>query len=66
MKIKVEFTVDVPRASLEALRDLAEADTNSGAAEFVRMEARQTIDDYLRDNGVRDVTITEAWERKGL
>lgn len=36
---------------------LAVADDNTGAAEFVRL-------DYLRDNGVNDVTITEAWERQ--
>jgi len=64
VKIRVEFTVNVPRASLEALRELAVADDNTGAAEFVRMEARQALDDYLRDNGVNDVTITEAWERQ--
>lgn len=65
MKIKVEFTVDVPRASLEALRELAGGVvTNADAAEFVRMDARDYTVGYLDTNGVAGVTVTETWERR--
>lgn len=63
MKIKVEFTVDVPRESLVALRLLSGEETNAEAAEFVRLEARDSLADYLGSNGVNGVTITERWER---
>lgn len=63
MKIKVEFTVDVPRESLVALRLLSGEETNAEAAEFVRLEARDFLADYLGSNGVNGVTITERWER---
>lgn len=63
MKIRVEFTIDVPRAQLEALRELAVAEDNSQAADFVRMDARDYILDYLSSNGVHGVTAAEAWER---
>jgi hypothetical protein len=64
MKIKVEFTVDVPREDLEALRELANADTNARAAEFVRSDVIEYVHQYLGSNGVNNIKITEPWERR--
>lgn len=63
MKIKVEFTVDVPRHRLATLRECAEATTNAEAADYVRGQAREEIRMYLEDNVGSDIVIREPWER---
>jgi hypothetical protein len=64
VKIRIDLTVDVPRESLEALRELACATTNTEAAEFVRSDVCEHLHAYLGSNGVNDITITEPWERR--
>lgn len=53
MKIKVNFTIDVPADSLAALRELASADTNAEARDFVKMDSLEYTRGYLEDNGVK-------------
>lgn len=62
MKIKVEFTVNVPRKDLKALRELAVADTNAEAAEFVRSDVIEYVHQYLGANVSNDITIREPWK----
>lgn len=57
MKIRVNFTLEIPPHHLPQLRQLAEADTTGDAAWFVRAEAEDTIKGYLGDNGVNSKTI---------
>jgi hypothetical protein len=53
MKIHVDFTLEIDRKYLPALRDLAESDDDSNvAAIFVRGEAEDLIVGYLEENGV--------------
>jgi|SoiMethySBSTD1v2_1073268.scaffolds.fasta_scaffold73349_2 hypothetical protein len=58
MKIRVDFTVEIKHAeSLANLRELVPyATTDAEAADFVRMDAAQYVQQYLGDNGV-DVEI---------
>lgn len=58
MKIRVAFTVEVPASALAALRELASADNNSDAADFVRWDAMEYVRSYLDENGI-PLTITE-------
>jgi hypothetical protein len=57
MKIHVNFTLDVPADSLAALRELASAETNAEARDFVKMDALEYTRGYLEDNGVK-VAVT--------
>lgn len=52
MKIRVDFTLDIPRGSLPALLDAAGgAETEGEVRDFVKYEAQQYVVDYLRDHG---------------
>jgi hypothetical protein len=63
VKVRINFTVDIPRHRLATLRECAGVDTNADAAEFVRGEAREGLRVYLEDNVGNDIVITEPWER---
>ena len=54
MKIAVNFTIDVPDDSMDALAALAAVDPGdrAGARQFVQAEAEQNVITYLADNGV--------------
>jgi hypothetical protein len=58
VKIRVDFTIEIKSAAaLANLRALAaDAATDAQAADFVRMDAAQYVQQYLGDNGV-DVEI---------
>jgi hypothetical protein len=66
MLIRVDFTLNVPAAALEALRELSVTVTNADAAEFVRMEASEYIVDYLGSNGVNDVTSVDNTTKREM
>lgn len=57
MKIRVDFTMDVPEEYVERLIELAAADSRAGAKSFVRAEAEENILSYLEDNGVQPVAV---------
>lgn len=52
MKIKVEFTLEIPKEQLPKLRKFTEAKDNVEAADFVREEAKDYVVNYLRDNDI--------------
>lgn len=53
MRIRVNFTVEVPPDQLAKLRALAEAGKDTAEAGwFVRAEAEEHLQNYLGDNGV--------------
>jgi hypothetical protein len=53
MQIKVEFTIDVPREALPALREVADScETNEQARVFVKALAQDLTTHYLQDHGV--------------
>lgn len=52
MRIRVDFTIEVPAEALPALRALAAADDNEGARDFVKYDATDYVIGYLTDNGV--------------
>lgn len=54
MKIAVNFTIDVPDDSMNALTALAavEPGDRTGARQFVQAEAEQDVITYLTDNGI--------------
>lgn len=58
MRIRVNFTLEVPDDSLEKLREAAEADDNVSAGWFVRGQAEDEIKMYLEDHNVRVRTIS--------
>lgn len=52
MKIRVEFTLNVSRSSLPALRELSVSQDQEGIRDFIRADVTQYIIDYLFDNGI--------------
>ncbi len=57
MRIKIEFTVEVPDVSLKALKNLAVADTTAHVRDFVKNEAEEYLLQYMDSNGVGGVTV---------
>lgn len=57
MKIRVLFTLDVPKESMDALFSLAHANSQAEAADFVRMDAEDYVIQYFESNGVDDVKV---------
>lgn len=64
MKIRVEFTVNIPRSSLPALKELAAAEDPTGIRDFIRMDAALDLVDYLSANGVAVTIEREKSERR--
>ncbi len=60
MRIRVDFTIDVPAERLPALRELALAENNAQAALFVKSEAQDLITGYLSDMGVNTTVTRDA------
>lgn len=62
MRVRVDFSFDVPPESLAALRELAAADTNAEARAFLQADAEEYLLTYMGANGVNDVKrIRSAW-----
>lgn len=62
MRIRIDFSFDVPPESLPALRELAVAETNAEARSFLNADAEQYLLDYLEANGVNDIERARgAW-----
>ncbi len=60
MRIKVDFSIDVPPESLPALRELAAANDNETARLFVKGDAQEYVIKYLEDNGVRVTVVRDS------
>jgi hypothetical protein len=52
MLFNVNFTVEVSRENLAALREFASAADNVAAGVFIRSEAEDYLIDYLDTNGI--------------
>lgn len=57
MKIRVEFTLDIPAKDLPFLKELAVSQDQEGIRNFIRVDVTQYIIDYLADNGVTGATV---------
>ena len=57
MKIRVEFTLNIPAADLPLLRELSVSEDQKDIRDFIRMDVTQYIIDYLTSNGVNGVTV---------
>lgn len=57
MKIRVDFTLDVPEEYVAKLIELAAAADRAGARRFVQSEAEENLFSYLEDNGVWPTSV---------
>lgn len=57
MKIRVEFTLDIPAADLPFLKELSASEDQKDIRDFIHMDVAQYIIDYLTSNGVNGVTV---------
>lgn len=58
MKVRVDFTLDIPMTYYEELAELAGgAETTEEVRGFLKEEAKQYLMDYLADNGVRGARV---------
>ena len=56
VKARIEFTLNIPKSSLAALKELSAAEDPGGIRDFLRMDVTQYIVDYLTSNGI-EVTV---------
>jgi len=60
MQIKVDFTIEIPDESMDALRELAGGvRTGRECRDFVRGDVIEYIQSYLEDNGVQFEVVRE-------
>ena len=52
MRVRIEFTLDIPENQLERLAELCAADSRADIRAFLKGEAEDHLTEYLRDNGI--------------
>lgn len=57
MKVRVDFTIDIPADRLEDLLEFTCADDLAGARSFLKLDAEEYLVGYLSDNGI-EVAVT--------
>lgn len=61
MKVRIDFTIEIPDECLDNLKELAgEADDLDTARRFVKMDVEDSLIHYLSSNGVDAEVIRRA------
>lgn len=62
MKVKIDFTIEIPEESYANLKEVSgEVETLSEARDFIKGDVEAYIVDYLTSNGVRAEVIRTTY-----